>query len=260
MIEDLSHLPLRLSGADGGRLLAGRADAAPPPRDKPEVAAALVAARAELKRREGRNRLADYRPYPKQLDFHAAGAAHRERLFMAGNQLGKTWAGAFELAMHLTGRYPADWPGRRFDGPIRAWAAGVTGESTRDNPQRLLVGPPQQREQWGTGAIPGGCLAETAAGRGVANALDHAVVTHASGGQSVLAFKSYEKGREKWQGETLHAVWFDEEPPLEIYMEGLTRTNATGGMTMITFTPLLGMSAVVRMFLQGGDKPAEASA
>jgi hypothetical protein len=33
-------------------------------------------------------------------------------------------------------------------------------------------------------------------------------------------------------------VWFDEEPPMDIYMEGLTRTNATGGMVYLTFTPL----------------------
>ena len=37
-----------------------------------------------------RQRLSSYRPYPKQREFRAAGAAHRERLFMAGNQLGKT--------------------------------------------------------------------------------------------------------------------------------------------------------------------------
>jgi phage terminase large subunit-like protein len=58
----------------------------------------------------------------------------------------------------------------------------------------------------------------------------------------VLAFKSYEKGRQKWQGETLHGVWFDEEPPLDIYTEGKTRTNATNGIVIVTFTPLLGMS------------------
>jgi phage terminase large subunit-like protein len=33
-------------------------------------------------------------------------------------------------------------------------------------------------------------------------------------------------------------------------MEGLTRTNATGGFTMVTFTPMRGMSAVVRLFLE----------
>ena len=63
-------------------------------------------------------------------------------------------------------------------------------------------------------------------------------------------FKSYEQGRAKWQGDTLNGVWFDEEPPIDIYVEGLTRTNATGGMVMLTFTPLKGMSEVVRMFLE----------
>jgi len=41
--------------------------------------------------RAKRNRLSTYKPYAKQMDFHAAGASFRERLFMAGNQLGKTW-------------------------------------------------------------------------------------------------------------------------------------------------------------------------
>jgi phage terminase large subunit-like protein len=35
--------------------------------------------------------------------------------------------------------------------------------------------------------------------------------------------------REEWQGETLDWVWFDEEPPLDIYTEGLTRTNRSQG-------------------------------
>nr|WP_244661951.1 terminase family protein [Mesorhizobium huakuii] len=73
---------------------------------------------------------------------------------MAGNQLGKTRAGGAEWAMHLTGRYPQWWQGKVFDTPVRLWAAGVTGEGTRDNPQRVLVGPPQQQAAWGTGMIP----------------------------------------------------------------------------------------------------------
>jgi phage terminase large subunit-like protein len=76
------------------------------------------------------------------------------------------------------------------------------------------------------------------------------LVRHVTGGNSTLGFKSYDQGRERWQGETLDFVWFDEEPPLDVYMEGLTRTNATGGMVYMTFTPLLGMSDVVMMFLQ----------
>jgi phage terminase large subunit-like protein len=174
---------------------------------------------------------------------------------MAGNQLGKTLAGGFEWAMHLTGRYPDWWRGRVFDRPVRLWAAGVTGESTRDNPQRVLVGPPQRKEAWGAGAIPADALVSWTAARGAPDALDSVVVRWGGGAdvqprESVLAFKSYEKGREKWQGETLDGVWFDEEPPLAIYSEGLTRTNATGGIVIVTFTPLLGMSEVVQRFLE----------
>ena len=206
-----------------------------------------------LERRAARNRLERYRPSTKQRAFHAAGRDHRERLFMAGNQLGKTLAGGMELAMHLSGRYPDWWDGRRFGRAVRLWAAGVTAESTRDNPQRVLVGPPQIREAWGTGAIPGDAIADIAPARGVDNGVNSVVVSHASGDASVVVFKNYAQGRQKWQGETLDGVWFDEEPPLEIYSEGLTRTNGTGGFAIVTFTPLLGLSEVVRMFLSAGE-------
>jgi phage terminase large subunit-like protein len=211
-----------------------------------------------LKKRASRNRLAAYRPYTKQREFHAAGATHRERLFMAGNQLGKTVAGGNEWAIHLTGRYPDWWEGRVFDEPVRFWAAGVTGESTRDNPQRILIGPPQQEEAWGTGAIPFDALKDWERARGVPDLLDSVIVKRGGGGdvqasESVLSFKAYEKGRRKWQGETLHGVWFDEEPPLDIYSEGLTRTNALNGLAIVTFTPLEGMSDVVGLFLTDAD-------
>jgi phage terminase large subunit-like protein len=218
----------------------------------------LTKAEAELRLRSSRNRLKDYVPYAKQLEFHDAGLEHDERLFMAGNQLGKTWAGGFEWAIHLTGRYPEWWEGKVFDEPVRMWASGVTGESTRDNPQRILIGPPQQEELRGTGAIPWDALKDCTPARGIPDALDSAVIKWGGGGdvqakESVLAFKSYEKGRQKWQGETLHGVWFDEEPPADIYSEGKTRTNATNGIVMVTFTPLLGMSDVVSMFLSDAD-------
>src|SRR5262245_61629683 len=77
----------------------------------------LLQSLTELKRRTDRNRLASYAPYPKQREFHDVGARYRERLLSAANQVGKTLAGAAEVAMHLTGRYPDWWTGRRFDGP-----------------------------------------------------------------------------------------------------------------------------------------------
>jgi phage terminase large subunit-like protein len=206
----------------------------------------------ELQTRRNENKLTSYRPYPKQAEFHAAGVGFRERLLMAGNQLGKTWSASYETAMHLTGRYPDWWQGRVFDHPIVSWAAGVTSEGTRDTVQRLLLGRP---EQLGTGAIPKSAIkGKPSAKRGVADAVDTVVVRFGGGGdvqagESSLTFKSYDQGREKFQGETLNLVWLDEEPGIDIYTESLTRTNATGGMVMLTFTPLLGMSEVVTRFL-----------
>ena len=204
------------------------------------------------------NQLVSYRPYARQMEFHAYGATYDERLLMAGNQLGKTLAGGMEWAMHLTGRYPDWWKGKVFDHPVRLWAAGVTAESTRDNPQRVLIGSPQQRERWGTGTIPHDALKRTILSPVGSDALDAVVVRWGGGGdvqqgESVLAFKSYEKGRQKWQGETLDGVWFDEEPPLDIYSEGRTRCVARSGIVIITFTPLLGMTDVVRLFLSEAD-------
>jgi phage terminase large subunit-like protein len=213
---------------------------------------ALILAQEQLKRRQ-RTRLTRYAPYAKQLEFHAAGLEHRERLFMAGNQLGKTVAGSFEWAMHLTGRYPDWWPGRRFEHPGRYWAAGETRVSTRDSVQKLLIGEPEREEEWGTGTIPGDDILDTYRAMGTMNALDSVTVKHVNGGASTLLFKAYEQGRGKWQADTLKGVWFDEEPPLDIYTEGLTRTNATGGITMITATPLKGMSDVISMFLTNSD-------
>lgn len=216
---------------------------------RPSLKWELLSLLEERKRRKDRNRLAGYRPYSKQRAFHDAGAVHDERLFMAGNQLGKTLAGAFEWAMHLTGRYPDWWRGRRFAEAGRYWAGGETGESTRDTVQKLMIGPPEQEQDWGTGAIPFDAMVDVQRARGVPNSVDSVTVKHMTGQTSTLLFKSYEKGREKWQGDTLHGVWFDEEPPPDIYSEGLTRTNATSGIVVVTFTPLKGMSEVVRLFV-----------
>lgn len=203
--------------------------------------------------RARRNRLPAYKPYARQREFHEAGTHYRERLFMAGNQLGKTWAGAYELAMHLTGRYPSWWTGRRFPYATRWMVGSESGELTRKGVQRLLVGPPEIREEWGTGTIPHDALRDTSMKAGVPDAISSAVVRHECGEDSVVQFNSYDQGRTKWQADTVDGVWFDEEPPLPIYSEGLTRTNATGGLVFVTFTPLLGMSEVVKRFLL--DKP-----
>lgn len=210
---------------------------------------ALALALTEKARRKAANRLKTYAPYPKQREFHAAGAdqAVFERLLKAGNQLGKTLAAAFETAMHLTGRYPDWWDGATFPHPTAGWAASETSQATRDNVQRLLLG---SVGAWGTGAIPEDAIEDIKrATHGVADAVETILVRHISGGTSRVTLKAYDQGRARWQGETLDFVWFDEEPPEDIYTEGITRTNAVQGICWMTFTPLKGMSNVVKRFL-----------
>ena len=197
----------------------------------------------------------DFAPYPKQMEFLAAGRTKRERLLIAGNQNGKTHTGAFEAACHLTGDYPAWWKGRRFDKPTKGWVAGETSLVVRDVQQKKLCGEPGVDELFGTGMIPKDMFVDRPSlARGITDAYDTIQVRHKSGGVSVARFKSYEQGRTKFQGESIDWGWADEEPPEDVYAELLTRTVATGGMCFMTFTPLKGRSSVVLRFL---DEPDE---
>jgi phage terminase large subunit-like protein len=192
-----------------------------------------------------------FTPYPKQQQFFELGETCRERLLIAGNQLGKSEAGAFEVACHLTGDYPPWWTGRRFDGPVKGWASGIKSKDVRDVAQKKLCGEAGVDALFGTGYIPKDRFCDKPSlSRGVTDAFDTIQVRHKSGGVSVLRFKSYEEGRKGWQGETLDFVWFDEEPPEDLYSEGLTRTAATKGFVFVTFTPLMGLSNVVKRYLQ----------
>jgi phage terminase large subunit-like protein len=201
---------------------------------------------AEAADQEKFGKLDFYRPYKRQAEFHEAGATKRERLLMAANQSGKTYSGGMEMAYHLTGRYPDWWKGRRFEKPISAWAGGVTNQAARDVLQPILLGQPGEQ---GSGTIPRDAIVDVVAGRGISGLADNILVRHATGGLSRLGLKSYAEGREKWQGASLDLVWLDEEPDAALYMEALTRTNATNGAVYMTFTPLLGVSEVVRRFL-----------
>lgn len=190
--------------------------------------------------------------YPKHLSFFEAGLTYLERAAIAANRVGKTTLSAFETTLHLTGLYPKWWPGRRFDHPVEWWAASDTGETTRDILQLEFLG---KIDHIGTGMIPKDCIiGEPSRRRGASDAIDTVRVKHVSGGESSLSFKSYDQGREKFQGTKKHGISLDEEPDMRIYTECLTRLMATelghqDGTMICTFTPLKGMSAVVLSFL-----------
>lgn len=214
----------------------------------------------ELERRERRRLIHSLYPetgplrrelYAKHMEFFRLGSlpGMNERGFMAANRVGKTWgAGGYEMALHLTGNYPDWWQGRRFNHPVDAWAAGDTGETTRDIIQACLLGP---IEDIGTGLIPGDLIVgEPTRRRGVPDAVDTVAVRHRTGGTSVIGFKSYDQGRKKFQGTAKHVIWEDEEPPADVHSECLLRLMTTDGLLMLTFTPLNGISEVVMRYIK----------
>lgn len=226
----------------------------------------LISLLEEKDRREKYRKLNTYYPdsgllrrdlYPKHLRHFAGGALYRERLLLGGNRTGKTeGTGGVEVVFHLTGEYPKWWKGKRFELPVEVWAAGNTSKTTRDVIQKKLFGP---KDHLGTGLIPGHLIiGSPTAKAGTAEAFDTARIRHKSGGISVIQFKSFDQGRTAFEGTKQDVVWLDEEPPLDVYTECLTRTadttgtNARNGIIILTFTPLMGMSETVLQFLPGG--------
>lgn len=176
---------------------------------------------------------------------------------LAGNRVGKSeGVGGYELALHLTGDYPSWWPGRKFDKPIRAWAAGDTNATVRDILQNKLMGP---INDIGTGLIPGDKIHDYKRKSGIPDGIELVWVKHKSGGLSYLGFKSYDQRREAFQGTEQDVIWLDEEPDMGIFSECLMRTMTTNGLLILTFTPLQGVSEVVQAFLEDGRVPDASS-
>lgn len=187
---------------------------------------------------------------PKHKAFFDAGRDYPERLFMAGNRVGKSIAGCFELSCHLTGNYPSWWTGRRFDGPIRAWAIGKDARAVRDTIQRELLG---SIGEWGTGMLPAHSLGKAFGLQGTPQAIDVVRVKHKSGGWSELGFKNYQQDIGSFMGTSREAVWLDEECPLEIYNECNVRCATVNGIMLVTFTPLDGLTPMVVNFCKRAD-------
>ncbi len=189
--------------------------------------------------------------YQKHMRFFAAGAKYRERGFIAGNRVGKSEAGAYEMTCHLTGVYPDWWEGKRFNRPILAWAGGDTAATCRDIIQNKLLG---SIGDFGSGMIPKELIVETKTRRNVPDAIETIRVKHISGGVSTLVIKTYDQGREAWQGAEVDFCWVDEECDQSVYGEALIRLMTTKGSMILTFTPLSGLTELVTNFLENSQE------
>lgn len=208
----------------------------------------------ELQKRQKFNKLTQIELYPWQHRAASSSATHSQTMVCCANQVGKSLGGAAITAYHLTGKYPEGWEGHRYTHPIYAWAAGVSGDTTRDIVQAELFGEPTDPESLGTGMVPKEDIVDIVRRRGASgNAYDAVIVKHydehgTHDGNSRISFKSYEMGEEKFFGRSIHWIWLDEQPPDNIYTQCLTRTVATGGKILMTFTPESGITKTVHQF------------
>ena len=209
----------------------------------------------ELVRRETTNQLAQYRPYPFQKTWHNSPGKDtrkpaRQKALMCANQIGKTYCGTIEDVIHATGLYPSWWKGARFTHAVNVLVAGVTVDKVRDTLQSKILGDPHDEASWGTAALPKDLIrGKPVRKQGYANALDSIGVRHTSGGTSRIVFQAYEQGPRKFMSTGFHIVHFDEEPPPEIYSQGLRAVTATSGIINLTFTPEDGVTQVVDSFM-----------
>lgn len=197
--------------------------------------------------------------YAKHLAFFKAGALYDERAVFGGNRTGKTHCGVYEDVLDLTGLYPDWWEGNRFTGPIDMWVATDTAKNTRDILQEKFCGKPGVPEALGTGMIPRDLLArDPTTKHGTPNAYETVYVAHHTDGVydgvSTLMFKSYDQGRESFQGTRQNKIHLDEEPKIEIYSECSLRLMSTvpgepNGKLVLTETPLLGISELMQSFM-----------
>lgn len=196
----------------------------------------LDALTAEYTRRRTADKLKYYNTgkviHLKQVEFHKC--MKRNRWMLGGNRTGKTECGAAEAAYWARGNHPY----RRITRATDGWVVSLTNEVQRDVAQKKLLS--YLNPEWIVDV-------KVRSGRAddIENAvLDYILVKSIHGGVSRIGFKSCDQGRGKFQGTSLDWVWFDEEPPEEIYKESKMRVIDRRGDIWGTMTPLMGLTWV----------------
>jgi phage terminase large subunit-like protein len=198
----------------------------------------------ELERRYKVDKLKYYKPHPKQEMFHRC--KKRNRWALGGNRTGKTECGAVELVWMARGIHPF----RHITRPMDLWAVSLTNEVQRDVAQQKVLS--YLNPAW----IKGVKMREGRTDDPAHGVIDFILVESVHGGNSVIGFKSCDQGRERFQGTSKDGIWFDEEPPKEIYTECLMRTLDCQGEIWGTMTPLKGLTWVYEdIYLNYGNDP-----
>lgn len=186
-------------------------------------------------RRKDVEKLANYnkkKRHAKQIKFHKC--KKRNRWVFGGNRSGKTECGAVECIWMLRGIHPY----RKNRKDVFGWAVSLSSQVQRDVAQAKILS-----------YLPKSWISDITMLSGrkdspASGVIDQIMIKNVFGGISVLGFKSCDQGREKFQGSSLDFVWFDEEPPQDIYEECVMRVMDRRGDIFGTMTPLKGKTFI----------------
>ena len=195
------------------------------------------------------NQMKWFKPFSYQSKFFELGKRFTRRGMIAANRAGKTIASTYETAFHLTGKYPPHWKGKVYESPIIAMCSGESWEQVAKTLQSKLLGCDDIKQSYrlGSGAIPRELIDFKSIRSDGANVLAMEV-WHTTGGKSKLYFSNYTQQVRHLQGFELDLVVLDEQPPDETFSELVVRTASRNGQVICSFTPLKGMSGLVRKF------------
>jgi len=182
--------------------------------------------------------------HKKQLRFHRC--TKKNRWVFGGNRSGKTECGAVETVWLLRGIHPF----RQNKPDLSGWCVSLSQNVQRDVAQKKLLRYIDRN--WIAKIV----MAQGSSSEPEYGIIDYILIKNVFGGLSRLGFKSCEASREKFQGTDLDFVWFDEEPPLDIYEECRMRLIDRNGEIFGTMTPLKGLTWVYdRIYLNSRNDP-----
>ncbi|MDE6604429.1 MAG: terminase family protein [Clostridia bacterium] len=196
----------------------------------------LLSIEKEQMRRKAGDKLARYntgeKVHQKQIDFHKC--LKRNRWVFGGNRSGKTECGAVEAVWWARGIHPYRLNRKNVSG----WIVSLSYEVQREVAQSKFLS--YLNPDW----IEDVVMLSGKKGSAEYGIIDYVLIKNVFGGTSKVAFKSCDQGREKFQGASLDFVWFDEEPPKDVYDECRMRVIDRVGEVWGTMTPLKGLTWV----------------
>jgi phage terminase large subunit-like protein len=200
------------------------------PRKQPEIDLGTLAATFsdKLQRAVTRPTVFNYRPHPKQLQFHKG--QQQQKLYIGGNRSGKTVGGIVEDVHWLRGQHPYRKLPMRPGEPCRGRIVTV---SFTEGIKQIII--PEISKWLPPSDLINGSWEDS-------YNKNERLLTMANGATCELM--SYDQDVEKFAGTSRHFVHFDEEPPKAIWNECKMRLLDTAGSWWMTMTPVEGMTWV----------------